>query len=50
VQYPYYKLSLIYIKKGKLQLAEKFLKKCIELDPTSDIGIKAKIKLEELNE
>jgi len=50
LQYPYCALGEIYFKEDKRRLSRKYFKKCMEVDPNSELGIKAKLKLEELNE
>jgi tetratricopeptide (TPR) repeat protein len=50
LQYPYCALGKLYLKLGDRENGVKFLKKCVQIDPSSELAADATRRLEELNE
>ena len=48
LQTPYCLLGNLYLQEGRKKLAKKYLKLCVDINPASKLGVKAKITLEEM--
>jgi type IV pilus biogenesis/stability protein PilW len=50
LQFPYCALGDIYFRAGKKKTAKKYYKKCAQTNPDSVLGVRARMRLEEMNE